>query len=113
VSILPTELANFCNEIESQKAAKSIGWEIVFQSPGVGLLRIEADEGQLVEALTQLRAYAEKSGGSLVVLSAPLEIKKSLDAWGDPGDGLPLMRLVKQQLDPHGILNPGRFVGGI
>jgi glycolate oxidase FAD binding subunit len=60
-----------------------------------------------------LRAHAEKAGGSSVLLSAPLEIKKSFDAWGDAGNALPLMRAVKQQLDPHGILNPGRFVGGI
>jgi glycolate oxidase FAD binding subunit len=36
-----------------------------------------------------------------------------LDAWGEPGDALPLMRAVKQQFDPKGTLNPGRFVGGI
>jgi glycolate oxidase FAD binding subunit len=37
----------------------------------------------------------------------------SLDAWGDPGDALLLMRAVKQQFDPKSTLNPGRFVGGI
>jgi glycolate oxidase FAD binding subunit len=113
VSILPMELANFCAVLESCKAAKSVAWEMVFQAPGVGLLRVEADESRIVDALTQLRAHAEKAGGSSVLLSAPLEIKKSFDAWGDAGNALPLMRAVKQQLDPHGILNPGRFVGGI
>ena len=83
------------------------------QSPGVGLLRIEEDESRLVDTLTRLRAHAEKSSGSLVVLSAPPDIRERFDAWGDPSDALPLMRAVKQQLDPHGILNPGRFVGGI
>jgi len=113
VSILPMELANFCAELESCKIAKSVRWQLIFQSPGVGLLRIGADESALVDTLARLRAHAEKSGGSVVILSAPLEIRKRLDAWGDPGDALPLMRAVKQQLDPHGILNPGRFVGGI
>jgi glycolate oxidase FAD binding subunit len=36
-----------------------------------------------------------------------------LDAWGNPGDALPLMRAVKRHLDPKSTLNPGRFVGGI
>jgi FAD/FMN-containing dehydrogenase len=36
-----------------------------------------------------------------------------MDAWGSGGDALPLMLSVKQQLDPHGTLNPGRFIGGI
>jgi glycolate oxidase FAD binding subunit len=113
VSVLPMELASLCAELESCKGAKSAGWQLIFQSPGVGLLRIEADESTLVDTLARLRAHAEKSRGSLVILSAPLEIQKRLEAWGDPGDALPLMRGVKQQLDPRGVLNPGRFVGGI
>ncbi len=113
LSILPMGLANFCAAVESCKSSHSISWEIIIQSPGVGLLRIEGDQSQLVDTLIRLRANAKKSSGSLVVLSAPLEIKERLDSWGDPGDALPLMRAVKQQLDPHGILNPGRFVGGI
>ncbi|MGA8233208.1 MAG: FAD-binding oxidoreductase [Candidatus Acidiferrales bacterium] len=113
ISVLPMDLANFCAAVESCKAAQSIWWELIFQSLGVGLLRIEGDESQLVDTLTRLRPHAEKSSGSLVVLSAPLGIKRRIDSWGDPGDALPLMRAVKQQLDPHGILNPGRFVGGI
>jgi glycolate oxidase FAD binding subunit len=36
-----------------------------------------------------------------------------LDAWGNSGDALGLMQAVKRQFDPHGTLNPGRFVGGI
>jgi glycolate oxidase FAD binding subunit len=44
---------------------------------------------------------------------APVELKKPLDVWGDPGTSLPLMKKLKQELDPRGILSPGRFVGGI
>jgi FAD/FMN-containing dehydrogenase len=36
-----------------------------------------------------------------------------LDAWGNAGDALPLMKAVKKQLDPESTLNPGRFVGAI
>jgi glycolate oxidase FAD binding subunit len=36
-----------------------------------------------------------------------------LDAWGSAGDALPVMVRMKQQFDPRGTLNPGRFVGGI
>ena len=49
----------------------------------------------------------------VVIERAPAKLKASLDAWGDPGPSLALMKKVKQELDPHAILNPGRFVGGI
>jgi len=38
---------------------------------------------------------------------------KRIDAWGQSGDALPLMRAVKNQFDARNTLNPGRFVGGI
>jgi FAD/FMN-containing dehydrogenase len=33
------------------------------------------------------------------------------DSWPDPGGAQALMSAVKQQFDPTGTLNPGRFVG--
>jgi glycolate oxidase FAD binding subunit len=59
-----------------------------------------------------LRAAVEREAGSLVVLHRP-EGMPALDAWGNPGDALPLMRALKQRFDPRATLNPGRFVGGI
>ena len=32
------------------------------------------------------------------------------DVWGPPGDGIAVMRALKERFDPAGILNPGRFV---
>jgi len=40
-------------------------------------------------------------------------LKAQFDVWGPPGDALPLLQRVKQQLDPGGTLSPGRFVGGL
>jgi glycolate oxidase FAD binding subunit len=51
--------------------------------------------------------------GAVVVEGAPPEFKKKVDVWGPPRDDFPLMRRLKDEMDPHGILNPGRFVGGI
>jgi glycolate oxidase FAD binding subunit len=48
-----------------------------------------------------------------VVLHASDELRSQLDPWGDAGTALGTMRRMKQQFDPKGILNPGRFVGGI
>ena len=64
-------------------------------------------------ALDQLRSTLATYDGSAVVLQAPPEVKAALDVWGPVGDGLPVMRRVKEQFDPDNRMSPGRFVGGI
>jgi glycolate oxidase FAD binding subunit len=44
---------------------------------------------------------------------APPDALAGLDVWGDVGPALEPMRRLKQELDPAGVLNPGRYVGGI
>jgi glycolate oxidase FAD binding subunit len=108
-SLLPTDLTKFCQSITNI----SVNWKLVMQAIGVGLLRLEASEKMLLAAHSALKAYLKPIGGTLVVLSAPLEVKSRIDVWGEVGDALPLMRRIKQRFDPKGILNPGRFVAGI
>jgi FAD/FMN-containing dehydrogenase len=59
-----------------------------------------------------LRVEMETHGGSLVALHRP-EKMAEFEAWGNPGDALPLMKALKQRVDPKNTLNLGRFVGGI
>ena len=88
--------------LPSQMAAASAFFSsFVIQATGIGYARFDGD-------LEGLRRAMEQGGGSLVILGGT-----TLDAWGSPGDALPLMRAVKAQFDPKGTLNPGRFVGGI
>ena len=79
---------------------------------GLGWLRVEGPADNLHRALSILRADLEKLGGSLAVVHRPASMR-AFDAWGSPGDSLPLMKAVKSRLDPSSTLNPGRFVGGI
>jgi glycolate oxidase FAD binding subunit len=55
-----------------------------------------------------IRAHCEAAGGFLSVLQAPVDVKEKIDVWGYRGNSVPLMREIKQQFDPAGILNPGR-----
>jgi glycolate oxidase FAD binding subunit len=51
--------------------------------------------------------------GTCVVEHAPPDAMLGLDVWGDVGPAVETMRRLKRELDPAGILNPGRYVGGI
>ena len=113
-SVLPTELRAFCAQLDEVSTAPPLGWRVVAQGVGVGHFRLEGvPSDALIAALHGLRAGVERRGGTLVVLVAPEDLKTRFDVWGSPGDALPLLQRVKQQLDPHGTLSPGRFVGGL
>jgi glycolate oxidase FAD binding subunit len=82
-------------------------------SAGVGVLYGSLPvSGDLATTVDQLRDTCTDLGGSLVVLDAPQPTKAGLDVWG-PVHGLDLMRRLKHEFDPTGVLSPGRFVGGI
>jgi len=69
--------------------------------------------GSLIEIIEKLKSEAVKNEGNLVVELSPLSIKKKVDVWGQPRSDSQMMCRLKEQIDPTGILNPGRFVGGI
>ena len=49
--------------------------------------------------------------GHLLIEACYAEPKDLFDAWDDPGESISIMRRMKEQYDPDGILNPGRYVG--
>ncbi|MCJ7511141.1 MAG: FAD-binding oxidoreductase [Dehalococcoidia bacterium] len=71
------------------------------------------DEGvqRALDLATTLRQAAADLGGSLVVEACPLALKEQIDVWGEPAADFSLMRRIKEQFDPQGILSPGRFLG--
>ncbi|MEX0796134.1 MAG: FAD-binding protein [Acidimicrobiia bacterium] len=76
---------------------------------GTGELRLASDD---IEGAIDLRAWAEKSGGSLVLVDHPGEIPP-LDPWGTTPETVALQRELIAQFDPARIINPGRLPGGI
>jgi glycolate oxidase FAD binding subunit len=71
------------------------------------------DDKALIEAVQALLAECRKAGGNLVVQRAPADLKKALPVWGEPGSDLPLMKRIRIELDPSGVMNPGRFAVGL
>lgn len=92
------------------------GWSPVPQiivHAGTGTIWILADSEDAPAWVPRLSALAATSGGHAIIAAAPPRVKEGIDVWGAPPPGLPIMREIKRQFDPAGILNPGRFVAHI
>ncbi|HZU76895.1 MAG TPA: FAD-linked oxidase C-terminal domain-containing protein, partial [Dehalococcoidia bacterium] len=69
-------------------------------------------EAPVAGALDAGRQSLGDNRGSIVVQRAPAGVAVA-DAWGVAGPDVELMRRLKRVYDPHDVLNPGRFIGGI
>ena len=82
--------------------------------PTLGLAFVAGEirvAGQVAAAVSAAREAVPD--GSVVLHAAPPEVRDVVDVWGPPPTALPLMKAVKQRLDPGRRLAPGRFVGGL
>ena len=116
LSLLPSELGSLLEEAQALGAlAKETR---VSAHVGAGVLRVAVRSvpggGGGVEpwvgALQELRGRLEEKGGSLTISQAPLAILDDVGPWGAPGPEAPILEGLKTELDPRGILAPGRFV---
>jgi glycolate oxidase FAD binding subunit len=64
------------------------------------------------EILEPLKELARKGRGNLIILNCETEWTSQLPIFGDEEPAWPLMRRLKTALDPHDVLNPGRFIAG-
>jgi glycolate oxidase FAD binding subunit len=84
---------------------------------GNGVIVARCDGLKPVDAaralIHHLQPAATAESGHVVVQSAPegCELTRQT-VWGGAGGDARLMRAVKEQFDPRGLLNPGRFVYG-
>ena len=118
LSMLPSQLSSTAAFVRTA-LGEAAPWTLLLYSTGLAWLRIDvanraaADCAPIAEFLTALRGFLAPTGGSAVLLKAPPALRQKVDVWGDAGSALPLMKRLKEQFDPHAILNRGRFVGGI
>lgn len=113
VSVPPVEVAGWLAALEDARRAGALAarWQ-AHAGHGIIAARLAASPDTLAPRVEALRRAASERRGSLVVTELPSALAGVLDPWGPVG-ALELMRRLKAQFDPNGILNPGRFVGGI
>ncbi len=73
----------------------------------------DGDPTAIAAGLRGIQSAAASLGGGAIIERCPDNIKANIDVWGEQPSGMEIMRRLKRQFDPHNILNPGRFVGGL
>jgi len=61
----------------------------------------------------ELASMARERRGHAIIFSAPVELKRGVEVWGEAPATVSLMRGIKHQFDPNELLNPGRFLGAL
>lgn len=117
--VLPTQVAELMEQ--GAGVARARGLQTAWAAhAGVGVVRAaliadrEAREpGPVAAVLGEWREMARAGGGHATLEWAPLAVKAQVAVWDDLGAAGRIMQRIKAQLDPKGILNPGRFGAGI
>jgi glycolate oxidase FAD binding subunit len=102
---------------EARAALAGAGGVALTACAPLGVVRVAVEGGdpaRLAGAVERLRAFIAGDGGSVVIERGTPALRARVDPWGPvAGPALELMRGLKQEFDPQGTLNPGRFVGAI
>ncbi|MBI3075809.1 MAG: FAD-binding oxidoreductase [Deltaproteobacteria bacterium] len=70
-------------------------------------------EDRVIAAAEGLKAWAAGEQAAYVMEAAPVALRRRVDPWEAPRGDFRLMAGLKAAFDPEGILNPGRFIGGL
>jgi glycolate oxidase FAD binding subunit len=114
IGMRPTDVAKAVRVVE---AAAPAGARIRASAEAAsGVLHATLDgvaAARVGELVRRAREGLAALDATCVIEHAPAAAKRALDVWGDVGPALGFMRRLKAELDPGGVLNPGRYVGGI
>ncbi len=113
----PHRLLHWLGEAERRAGAAGLRISAVGEARS-GMLRLALfgpiTGRSLADLVGALRQGLGEEDGSLVLERLPAAFKAECEPWGPVEPAvLEIMRRLKREFDPQGVLNPGRFVGGL
>lgn len=112
IGLVPTRLGSAFARAQELADLYGLGCLMSAQAIGILFVAFEGEPSKLEAVISDLRRTVIGYGGHLVIQRANRELRERVGVWGPEPPSVGLMRKLKQELDPDGILNPGRFVGG-
>jgi glycolate oxidase FAD binding subunit len=112
MTLPPSSLAEALVTLEDSPigtALKAISADVVMGTLWIVMPANQTSAGHFANLI----AWARDHRGHVVMFAAPPEVQLGVEVWGPAPSTISLMREIKQKFDPMGLLNPGRFVGGL
>ena len=116
ISAPPADLKSVLESVLGAAERRGLDHPNITGHAGTGVTYVSLSGGNIeakTETIDELREIWSRRGGGVVLLEAPRTLKESVGVWGVPRDDIGLMARVKDKFDSRGLMNPGRFVGGI
>jgi glycolate oxidase FAD binding subunit len=112
MTLPPSSLADVLTTLEDSPIGAAP--TVINADVAVGTLWIVMPANQASAGhFANLISLARDHRGHVVMFAAPPEVQLGVEVWGPAPMTISLMREIKQRFDPMGLLNPGRFVGGL
>lgn len=106
IAVLPSRLEHLV------AALRQAGAELVIH-PGLGLVYANFEGRELDASIEAVDRAVQESSGSVFFETMPSLTKSQHDVFRASEPSLTLMRALKRRFDAAGVLNPGRYAGGI
>lgn len=113
IGALPTQIGAIGAEAERLAQEHGITSSFIAHAVGILFVALDGDLDHVSNLTTALRQSAMAMNGHLTIQRAPRALRERVDVWGPLRNDFAVMQKLKKEFDPNGILNPGRFVGGI
>jgi glycolate oxidase FAD binding subunit len=119
IAVLPTQVEEILEATAGAAETNALAWAALARGCGViylALLPRESSEETrhaTLRAVDRILAQCDGCGGNFSIPWCPAEWRRELKAWPTERGDSAQMEKLKKVFDPHGILSPGRFVGGL
>lgn len=115
-SVLPSTAVAACERVTEIAAQHHLDSATLLRAGNTAYCVLHASVPEAGARLSvALRALMDPAAGAIrfTMEQCPATLKNAVNVWGAVREDFALMQRLKQTFDPHGILSPGRFVGGL
>ncbi|MGH9795496.1 MAG: FAD-binding oxidoreductase [Candidatus Acidiferrales bacterium] len=112
-SVLPANAVSICEAHAQIAAQNGLQCAMVLRAGATLYTVLSAADADAPSRLQKAALSISSGVAATIVEQCPTALKSQIIVWGPAREDFAMMKRIKQVFDPHEILSPGRFVGGL